>query len=268
MESWSRVRNVSHHSPDAPKTEGARAVGTHRVLAILVKLAGYPEGVSLDEMSRLLDSPKSTVHRGLAALRDLGLAAQDGRGRYLLGDEFLRLAFANHEARPDHLRIRPVLLRLVERCNETAHYAVLLDREVVYRAKIDPPSGAVRLTSTVGGRNPAHSTAVGKVLLAHALRDDAAVRRWVDAGAVVRRTDHTITGAAELCAELARVRERGFAVDDQENELGVNCVAVPVFLASPTVPSGAVSVSGLTYRTPLQDLVEQIEQIRKIVATV
>ena len=85
-------------------------------------------------------SPKPTVHRALAALCRAGLAGKDGRGRYLLGDEFLRMAFAHHEARPDHLRVRPILDRLTARFGETSHYAVLDGTSIVYRAKVDPPS--------------------------------------------------------------------------------------------------------------------------------
>ena len=184
----------------------------------------------------------------------------------MLGDEFLRLAFAHHEARPDHLRIAPVLTELADRYGETAHYAVLDGASVVYRAKVDPPTGALRLTSTVGGRNPAHSTAVGKLLLAYALSDVAAVREWVGERELPRRTDHTLTSAEALAAELSTTRARGYAVDDQENEPGVVCVAVPVFLASPSRPSGAVSVSAPSSRTPLEVLVARLPEIRATVS--
>jgi IclR family acetate operon transcriptional repressor len=252
-------------TPVTSDTEPERLVGADRVLAILAELARHPEGIGLDEMARAVTSNKATVHRALASLRRAGFAAQDGRGRYVLGDEFLRLAFAHHEARPEHERIRPVLQRLAVRYGETAHYAVLDGDAVVYRAKIDPPSGAVRLTSTVGGRNSAHSTAVGKLLLAYALPDDGAVERWVRARSLPRHTGHTITGARELARELRLIRDRGWALDDQENEPGVNCVAVPAFLASPTVPSGAVSVSAPAYRTPLSRLADEAAAIRRLV---
>ena len=65
-----------------------------------------------------------------------------------------------------------------------------------------------------------------------------------------------------LGRELQVTRSRGYAVDDQENEIGINCLAVPVFLASPSIPSGAVSVSALAYRTPLTDLVAGLEDVR------
>ncbi|MFJ9633920.1 IclR family transcriptional regulator [Streptomyces sp. NPDC101175] len=242
--------------------EASRLVGSDRVLAVLKELARHPDGVGLDEMTRAIGAPKPTVHRALGSLRRAGLADQDGRGRYLLGDEFLRMAFAHHEARPEHVRIGPLLETLAGRFSETAHYAVLDGREVVYRAKVDPPSGAVRLTSTVGGRNPAHSTAVGKLLLAHRLSSLESVKGWVGAGPLPRRTARTLCTAEDLHRDFESIRERGYAVDDQENELGVNCVALPVYADVPTVPTGSVSVSGVAFRTPLSDLTDAVEEIR------
>ncbi len=235
------------------------------MLAVLTELAQHPAGAGLDELARALESPKPTIHRALAALRRAGFATQNGRGHYLLGDEFLRLAFINHEARPDHLRVQPILEELAKRHGETTHYAVLEDRFVVYRSKTDPIPGAVKLSSTVGGRNPAHSTAVGKLLLSYQLQDDAAVAAWVQAGDLAARTERTRTTAAELAAEFTLIRQRGFSTDDQENEPGINCLAVPVFLSSRTVPSGAISISALTYRTPLARLVDDVPAIRSIV---
>jgi IclR family acetate operon transcriptional repressor len=240
-------------------------VGSDRVLAVLTELALRPAGVGLDEMARAVGSPKPTVHRALAALRRAGFASLNGRGSYQLGDEFIRLAFANHEARPDHLRVQPILEALAVRHGETAHYAVLDGRSVVYRSKVDPCVGAVKLSSVIGGRNPAHSTAVGKLLLSYQLPDAAAVDAWVAAGGLPARTEHTLTTAAALAAELDLIRRRGFSTDDQENETGINCLAVPVFFSSPTVPSGAISISGLTYRTPLAALVNDLPTIRFII---
>jgi DNA-binding IclR family transcriptional regulator len=240
-------------------------VGTDRVLAVLTELARHAGGASLEELTRAVASPKPTVHRALASLCRFGLATRHGHGRYALGDEFLRLAFAHHEARPDHLRVVPVLTTLAERYGETAHYAVLDGHTVVYRAKVDPPAGALRLSSTVGGRNPVHSTAVGKLLLAYALTDDAAVTAWVREQPLPQRTPRTLTSADALAAELRTIRAHGYAVDDQENEPGIVCLAVPVFLTSPTRPSGAVSVSAPVSRTPLAALVAEAAAIRATV---
>ncbi|WP_406322457.1 IclR family transcriptional regulator [Streptomyces sp. NBC_00519] len=245
-----------------PGADGGRLVGSDRVLAVLKELARYADGVGLEELTRVIGSPKPTVHRALGALRRAGLAAQDTRGRYVLGDEFLRMAFAHHEVRPDHVRVRPVLEALAHRFGETAHYAVLDGREVVYRAKVDPPTGAVRLTSAIGGRNPAHATAVGKLLLARQLGSPDEVAAWIGDRPPERRTPGTLCTAADLHRELGATRERGYGVDAQENETGVNCLALPVYLTSSTTPSGAVSVSALAYRTPLATLVDALAEIR------
>ncbi|UQU62756.1 IclR family transcriptional regulator [Couchioplanes caeruleus] len=243
-----------------------KLVGSDRVLAVLAELAKHPRGIGLEDMARAMASAKPTVHRALASLRRAGFAVQDGHGRYVLGDEFLRLAFAHHEARPDHVRVQPVLQRLCERYGETIHYAGLDGRDVVYRSKLDPTSGAVRLTSMVGGRNPAHCTAVGKLLLSYTLRTEQQVRDWAGDGELPKRTEHSIGTAEELHAELVRTRERGYGVDDQENEPGVICLAVPMFLTSPAAPSGAISISALAYRTPLKKLIEDLPAIRAVVA--
>lgn len=241
-----------------------RLVGSDRVLAVLKELARHPDGAGLDELTRAVGSPKPTVHRALGALRRAGLAGQDTRGHYLLGDEFLRMAFAHHEARPDFVRMQPVLDALADRFGETAHYAVLDGAEVVYRAKVDPPTGAVRLTSTVGGRNPAHCTGVGKLLLAYHLRTREEVAAWAASVSLARRTPRSRCTVDELHRDLERTRLQGFATDDQENEDGVNCIALPVYLTSPALPSGAVSVSAVAYRTPLPALVEAADEIRRL----
>lgn len=260
------TRSPEAEQPNPDRANDERLVGSDRVLAVLVELANHPAGVGLDEMARIIGSPKPTVHRALASLRRANLAGQDERGRYVLGDEFLRMAFANYEARPEHTRVQPILERLTARHGETSHYAVLDGDSIVYRAKVDPAVGAMRLTSVVGGRNPAHCTGVGKLLLAYELLDEAAVQDWIGDRILVQRTEHTATTAAALHRELEQVRERGYAVDDRENEPDINCLAVAIFLGSPTRPSGAVSISAIAHRTPLRALVDDLPAIRAIAA--
>lgn len=241
-------------------------MGADRVLAVLQELAARPAGASLDELARAVSSPKPTVHRALASLRRAGFANLLAPGHYVLGDEFLRLAFSNHEARPEHQRVQPILEALAEEYGETAHYAVLDGRTIIYRAKVDPAEGAVKLTSVIGGRNPAHCTAVGKLLLSYELDGTDAVRDWVGDAPLPAHTPRTRTTPEALAEDLRISRERGFCVEDEENEPGVACLAVPIFLGSPTRPSGAISVSAISYRTPLTRLVADVDRIKAIVA--
>lgn len=249
------------------RTEGAgRLVGADRVLAVLLELGEHPDGISLGELAKRVGSPKSTVHRALGSLRRADLATLQARGVYRLGDEFMRLAFQNQTRRPEIARIEPVLRNLCDRFGETAHYAVLDGNEVVYRAKVDPPEGAVRLTSTIGGRNPAYRTAVGKLLLAYTVETDEELKA-LTGDRLEAKTPHTITSHDRLWGELKIIRDRGYATDEQENELGINCLALPVTVSSPTAVGGAISLSGLAFRTPLSDMVAAIAELREIVQT-
>jgi IclR family acetate operon transcriptional repressor len=242
------------------------ATGSDRLLLALKTLAHHSEGASLDELSRELQAPKSSLHRALATLRRSGFAEQDERGRYRLGTEFVRIAFEYHERRDEVDLVRPVLLSLAGWFSETAHYAKLEGGEVVYLAKIEPAGQAIKLTSRIGGRNPAHSTGIGKALLAHALPDAEAVRAYVARhGPLVRRTERTLTAPHELAEDLARTRERGYALDREESEPGVNCIAFPVFLDSPTRPTGAVSVAAVAMRTDIDRLEGAATGIRTII---
>jgi IclR family acetate operon transcriptional repressor len=244
-----------------------RLVGADRVLAVLAELARHPEGIGLDDLARELSSSKPTVHRALATLRRAGFATQVSRGVYQLGDEFLRLAFVHQAARPDTVRIEPALQELATRYGETAHFAVLDGTDVVYRAKVDPPTGSVRLTSDVGGRNPAYRTAVGKMLLSGFIDSEGALQKWLGDTPLVTRTPKSIDSLERLWTELALTRQRGYAVDDEENEVGINCVAVPLPASAGLRQAGAISISALAFRFPLSRLVTEVPRIRATVAS-
>ena len=243
-----------------------RLTGSDRVLATLKELAAHSRGASLDELARALDAPKSSVHRALGVLRRAGFAEQDTAGRYRVGTELVRVAFEYYENRNDEDLVRPVLVSLSERLAETAHFARLDGAEVVYLAKVEPVGQALTMTSRIGGRNPAHSTGVGKALLAHELPSEQAVRAFIKAnGPLERRTSRTLVSARSLAADLAGTRARGYALDREESEPGVNCIAFPLFLDSPRKPTGAISVSAVAMRTGLDRLEESSEEIRAII---
>jgi IclR family acetate operon transcriptional repressor len=98
------------------------------------------------------------------------------------------------------------------------------------------------------------------------LSSERDVASWIGDRLLEARTPNTAVTAADLHARLDQTRGRGYAIDDQENELGINCVAFPVYLSSPTSPAGAVSVSALAYRTPLPALLESVDEIRSFIA--
>jgi IclR family acetate operon transcriptional repressor len=247
------------------QTPTPAAKGADRVLTVFKSLARYPRGATLDELAERLGSPKSSVHRALATLRRAGLAEQDPDGRYRFGMEALRMAFAYYEGLDQRVLVQPALDALAERFGETAHYAQLDGGEVVYVAKVmRHDQDGIRLGSRVGGRNPAHCTGVGKLLLSYALGSEAAVEAYAAAHPLVPRTSATLVTPAALHADLEGVRARGYSIDREENEAGVGCVALPVFVGPGPQPSGAVSVTTIMGRTPLETLLERVDEMREI----
>lgn len=196
-----------------------------RALALLESIDGTVKGSGITELSRRLGLGKSTVHRLCATLEHRGYLVRDpATGRYRLS---LRL-FQIGSAALDHLdlpaRVMPALQALGDAAGETVHLAVLDGQEIVFIGKVES-ARPLQLHSQVGRRAPAHCTALGKVLLAHA---DAGLQARVLAGRLTRYTPGTITNPQSLQRVLAAVRERGYAVDDQEFEEGIRCVAAPV----------------------------------------
>ncbi|HVB70504.1 MAG TPA: IclR family transcriptional regulator [Acidimicrobiales bacterium] len=240
--------------------------GADRVLAILNVLGNFPDGIGLNDLARLMHSPRSSVHRALSALRRAELIEQDRDSRYRLGYGLLKLAFSYYEELDEVGRMRPILAALATEFGETTHYAILSRHEVVYLAKVQPPQSRYQMTSAIGGRNPAYCTGVGKAILAYELTDEAAVCAFVDShGPLTSFTPNTITTAAALHAELARVRADGYALDREEHEEGINCLAMPLFLTSSTVPDGAISVTAVAQRFPLARLEASIDRAREMI---
>lgn len=246
--------------------EASALTGSARVLAVLRHLAENPAGTRLGEVAAALDAPKSSAHRALGALVQAGFARQDAQGVYHLGFDLLRLVFGYHEARAPSLTVGPLLRRLAEETGETTHYGVLVDGNIVYQAKVSPSRPTFQMSSVIGGSNPAYRTGLGKALLMHELTDRTEVDRYVaEYGPLEARTPHTLRTPEALHEALAEGRSNGYMLDMQENDLGIVCVALPLFLDSPTRPTGAVSISAVVSRTTPQDLVSWLPRIREIV---
>jgi IclR family acetate operon transcriptional repressor len=227
-----------------------------RALRILTVIGGASRGLSLDELSGALGIPKSSLHRILAALKYRKFVSQpEPGGCYFLGTELLATAFRFSDMLDLRALVHPLLARLTDELNETTHMAVLDGAEVVYQDKLEA-SHSIKLSSVIGGRNPAHATGVGKALLAWTYPTDEAIKAWATIWSPLRApTRRTITSASRLAEELALVRQRGYALDLEENEPDVRCAHVPIFLGRP-VPAAAVSVTMLGTRAEAGRLTE------------
>ena len=231
------------------------AVG--RALGILENVEGSVRGTGITELSRRLGLGKSTVHRLCATLEHHGYLTRDpGTGRYRLSLRVFQIGSHALDALDLPARAMPALEALGAATEETVHLAVLDGAEVIFIGKVESPR-PLRLYSQVGRRCPAHCTAVGKVLLAYAGVEQRALAA---ARPLKRYTPKTLTSAVALERELDEVRRRGYAVDEEEFEDGIRCIAAPVRDYRGRVVA-ALSVSAPAGRLPRQRAASLVDQV-------
>ena len=231
-----------------------------RASSILDILGQSPDGISIRELSSKIKLPKGTIHRLLSSLSYFGYVRQDPKTRnYLLGFKLVELGNLLLNQLDLRKEAEPFLKDLAERTKETVHM-VLLDRnEVVYIDKVetDQHTSGLRMASRVGLRNPAHSSAVGKVLLAHFSEEE--LNNFTKEKGLLKRTENTITDPGRLREHLSIVRAQGYAIDDEENEKGIRCVAAPIY-NEVGKPVAAMSISGPAFRIMKKVIQESLKK--------
>ncbi|NTY35037.1 MULTISPECIES: DNA-binding transcriptional regulator KdgR [Burkholderia cepacia complex] len=208
----------------AEKADSVAAVG--KVFTILAALGDRRE-IGISELSQQLGMSKTTVHRFLQTLKTLGYVAQEGEtDRYRLTIRLFELGSKALES-VDLVREADLEMRRIgQLTREAVHLGAFDEDAIIYIHKIDAEYG-LRMQSRIGRRNPLYSTAIGKVLLAWMSPDDA---RAVLAGIEFRKsTAKTLSSADAVMSILPHVRQQGYGEDNEEQEDGLMCLAVPVF---------------------------------------
>lgn len=223
--------------------------GLDRVVAILDLLGTSDNSLSLAEICQQMDLCKSTAHRALMALERTGLIERAASHRYRLGLKLYDMGYRAVEQIDLRSRVHPYLRELALRVGETVHLGVLHRTRIVYIDKIEPVNRRVCISSRTGTSNPVYSTSLGKAILAFMPADEAA--KIIADMRFTGFTSKTLTSPDELQEALERVRRRGFAVDDEEMEIGTRCVGAPIHDGDGRVIA-AVSVSGSTVRITAQ----------------
>lgn len=224
----------------------------------VLEFLGRNEEASFEDIYTEIGIPKSSAYQLLLTLESRGYLRRVGEGKkYSLG---LRLFELGNQS-VSQLNIRteaiPVLRDLMFKTNQTCHLGILEGTEGVYLAKVEG-SQPIRLNSWEGKRIAFHSTSMGKVLLAW--RDEESIDEMLNQTTLTGLTEKTITDRNELKKHLQMIRKRGWALDDEENEPDIRCVAAPVRHITGTVIA-AISVSGLATRLNDEILPEVSEQV-------
>ena len=217
----------------------------NKTFSVLETLLNHHAPMSMTEISEKLDFYPSTIHRILDTLKYAGYVEQDPTTqKYQLGLKVLELGMAKLHQLDLVREATPYLRDLARKCNETVHLGILEHTHVLYLAK-EESSQTIRMISYVGRRAPLHCTGLGKILLAYLPSSNR--NELMNKIELSRLTENTITDKKKLAEELAKVEKEGFALDKEENEKDVRCIAGPIRNYQGRVIA-AISISGPSYR--------------------
>ncbi|HEY1495103.1 MAG TPA: IclR family transcriptional regulator [Candidatus Solibacter sp.] len=224
------------------ETSGVRVL--HKTLDILEKIKSTESGYKLADLARKVELPKATVYRILTTLEGRGYLDRASDGSYRMAKKLFDLQRTAPLEQTLHRVSQPVMERLVVSCKETVNLGILDAGEVVVINTVESPQ-AVRMSSKIGNRRYLHSTAIGKVLLGG--MPDKEVERLLRMKGIPKLTGETITTRPAVMAEIHKVRQQGWALDNQENEIEGRCIGAPITGPDDTIVA-ALSISGPVFR--------------------
>jgi IclR family KDG regulon transcriptional repressor len=227
------------------KMNHQRQSAVDRALLLLEAVSKKPSGVTLATLCKEVNIPKTTAHRLLETLTARGYLEFDPvNEKYTIGLKALEVGFSGLS----HLEIvdvaSPYLQHLADQTGETSFLAVYNEGEIVYLYKVEGTQ-SIRTTAQLGTRKPIHCTALGKAMLANFSLEE--VDRIITEKGLPSFTEHTITDRQHFLEELSRTRTNGYAMDNEEAEMGLTCFAVPLYNYTGQVV-GAISIAGPTAR--------------------
>lgn len=223
-----------------------------RTLKILEKVVNSDNGISVTEISNCLNIHKSTTHRLLSTLVYRGYIKKDGNNLYFPGIKLLEIGSLTLNKSDMRQEIKPYLEKLMQITEETIHLGVLDNYEVIYIDKVESPH-TIRMYSSVGKRAPVHCTGLGKTLLAFS--EEETIEEFLSLKKLEKYTKNTITDPDKFKKHLKKIKDRGYAVDNQEHEDNINCISAPIFNHQGEAIA-AFSISGPANRMTLKRVKE------------
>ena len=230
-----------------------------KAMKIFEQLIANRKHMALSDLSKRVNMNISTVHRLVNTLLELGYVKQDENGFYGLGFRSYKLAEIIDSCFDLKKIVHPFLKDIVAQCNETTNLVVLRDYQVVYIDQVES-TNMVRMFASMDSRGPAYCTGAGKVLLAYLNQQE--IQDYMEQVDFKSFTQNTITTKSELKKELQKVRSQGYAVDKEEKEAGVRCVAAPIFDENEE-NIAAISVSGPVSRLNEKCLNDLVPLLKK-----
>lgn len=215
-----------------------------RALDIFELLAKHKNGLSIADISKKLNIPQSSTSNLVKTLHDSGYLTRDETKKYILGVRLIQLGSVAMESLDIGVVAKPILQRLVENIQETGFLAIRAQSEVVYILKIDSDR-SVSTTAQPGYHKPLYDTGLGKAFLAAMTKEEQ--NEILSNINLIPVTSHTITDKDELMEQLEQFRRQGYAIDDEESEYGLYCIATTVSTVDKNIDA-AISIAGLKTR--------------------
>jgi len=229
-----------------------------KALDIIERIA-ESKNVGIRKLAAMTGFPPATIHRIITVLSERHYVEQDPATRkYSLSFRILELGAKLQQQSQLVAKARPYLEDLMADTRESANLAVRDGDEMVYVDHVPSDYSLLQLFTRIGARVPLYNTGVGKVFLS--TMNPRELEEYLQRTAIKRQTPHTLTTKVDIQKELKRIRERGFAVDNEELEIGVRCIAALVY-GHDGQPTGSISVSGAAVR--ITD--ERIEELARMV---
>jgi DNA-binding IclR family transcriptional regulator len=202
------------------------------------------EELTATQIAKILGTNRSSVFRFLVTLENRGYLSKDKHSRYRLGIKMFTLGQLAKSRMELNRLVHPYLEKISESTVETSHLVILEGNEAVFTDRVTG-TATLRLDTPPGSSYRAHISGGGKAILAYS--DDDRIDQYCNDADFRRNTDRTICSAEELKNELQNIRKNGYAIDEEEAEVGLTCIAVPI-LDEQSKAIGAISVSGPTTR--------------------
>jgi len=243
--------------PSAIKTQSVPAAD--RILTILELVGQSKRGLRLAEVAEQGSMPRSSAHCLLLTLERRGyLHRHEKSGRYMFGLKLFSLASYAINGLEVRELAAPHLAALMQQTGLTVHMAILEQHEPVLVSKVDAP-GIFRLATWMGKRMDFHCTAVGKAIAA--FLPEERLDELISVRGLPRHNENTIVSGRKLKLQLQQVRKCGHALDDEEEEIGLRCIGVPIFNHEARVVA-AISVSGTTVQIHTDNLSMLAERVK------
>lgn len=226
-----------------------------RVLEIFELLSNSSKDMTVSEISKDLEIPKSSTHDILMPLLEKGYISIKNKKEktYELGLKIFQISNLFQSKLEINQVVDPFLKELKEKTNNTVFFAVENNKKIVYLSKFEVNEGGIRTTAQLGSQNGLYYTGLGKAILA--TYSNEKIENYLNEIELYPRTEKTIVSKEVLLNDLKRIRERGYSIDNQEGEDNVYCIAVPIYDMNKNV-LGAISMANLfTKITP--QIVEQ-----------